>query len=459
MWKNCEIVLLLAPMKKNTTVMTEGNLYKQILTFAFPIFVGHLFQQMYSTVDSLIVGNLLGADALASVSSTGSLTFLIIGFFMGFSSGASIVIARNIGAGNKEGIRKAVHTAVAVGLIFSVILTAVGVLGSPIFLRMMGTPDNVIGNSILYLRIIFAGATATIMYNTFTGILQAGGDSRDPLIYLIVSSILNIFLDVLFIGGLHMGVDGAAFATIISQSVSTLLALRKLMTINDDIRVSLKSIGIDMEKLRMIIRFGLPTAMQACVTDLANVMIQSYINSFGSAAMAGIGAYSKVEGFGFLPVTAFSLAMGTFISQNMGAKKFDRVRAGIKFSLISGLICAEMIGLSFCIFAPQLIGLFVKEAPVIAYGVSKARISGFFYFLLAFSHLTSAIMRGVGKPMAPMVVMLTCWCLVRVVVFNTIGRIWHVIGLTFWIYPITWFLSGSAFIWYAIKLNREGFFG
>ena len=447
-----------AVMKTNTNNMTEGNLRKQILEFAFPLFIGYLFQQLYSTVDSLIVGNLLGADALASVTSTGSVTYLLVGFFTGFSSGSSIVIARAIGGGNRKDTSDAVHTAVATGLICSVAATIAGVAGTPYLLKMMGTPDNVIGNSVLYLRIIFAGVSATILYNTFTGILQAGGDSKDPLHYLMISSCINVVLDLTLIGVFHMGVDGAAYATIFSQFVSMLLALHKLVTINDSIRLTLTKISVHRRHLTQIIRYGLPTAMQACVTDIANIMIQSYVNSFGSAAMAGIGAYSRIEGFGFLPITAFSLSMSTFISQNMGAKNYDRVKEGIRFGLTIGLICAECIGLCFFIFAPQLISMFVRDADVIAYGVSKARISGFFYFLLAFSHLVSAVMRGLGKPMAPMVVMLVCWCAVRVVIFSTVGRIFHYIQLTYWVYPFTWFLSSTAFILYAFHIYRNGIF-
>ncbi|MBR4162843.1 MAG: MATE family efflux transporter [Solobacterium sp.] len=443
-------------MQNDTNLMTVGDYRKKIIFFAIPVFIGNLFQQMYNTADSLIVGNLVGSSALAAVSSTGSIIFLVIGFFMGFSMGAGVVIGRNIGAGDKVNISKAVHTTVAMGLFFSVVISFLGVSFCTTLLRWMQTPVEVFSQASLYLRIYFAGSAGLIMYNTFVGILQASGDSRHPLYYLIFSSIVNIILDVFFIIVFHMGVDGAALATIISQFLSMSLALHRLTHTNEDIRIELKKISIDVDTMKEIITFGLPTALQACVIDLANLLIQSYINSFGALAMAGIGAYSKLEGFSFLPVTSFSMAMSTFVSQNFGAKKKERMREGIRFGLISAVICIECIGLLFYLFAPVLMKGFNPDPDVIFYGVERARICSLFYCLLGFSHVTSAVMRGVGKPMAPMVVMLVCWCAVRVIVLFTIGRIYHNIYLIFWIYPITWGLSSIAYLWYMRKLKKTG---
>lgn len=436
--------------------MTTGDHKKLILSFALPIFFGHLFQQFYSMVDSLIVGNLVGAQALAAVASTASLVYLFVGFFMGFANGSGIVIAKAIGSGDQDSTRKAVHTAVCVGIFCSILLTVGGIFLAPSILKLMGTPDDIIGQAKTYLMIFFGGSSGMIMYNTFTGILQAGGDSRDPLKYLIISSLLNVVLDLVFIAWFKLGVAGAAIATIISQFCSAFLALRKLLTIDDAIRVIPSEIRVDKMVLKDIIRFGMPTAMQGCVIDLSNVLIQSYINSFGSAAVAGIGAYNRVEGFGFLPVTAFSMAISTYISQNIGARKPDRVKKGMFFGLIVGVICAQVIGVGFVLFGRQLVGLFVRDPEVIEIGYGRAKACGTFYFLVAFSHLTSAVMRGIGKPTAPMIVMLTCWCAIRVLVFMTIGQIWHYIELTYWIYPITWSISTVVYLIYAAVLKKKG---
>jgi putative MATE family efflux protein len=426
--------------------MTEGSISKRIILFAIPIFIGHLFQQLYTTADSLIVGNLIGSSALAAVSATGTLTFLVIGFFFGFSQGAGIIIAREIGAGNHERTSKAVHTAVAMGLFFSAAITALGVGFSPFMLRLMGTPEEVLPEAVLYLRVYFMGCTGLIMYNTFVGVLQASGDSKHPLMYLVLSSLINVVLDIVFIAVFKMGVDGAALATIISQFVSMFLSLRRLMKYDTVIKISLRKIGVDMPSLRGIVRFGFPTALQGSIIDISNILIQSYVNSFGKDAMAGVGAYSKLEGFAFLPVISFSMAMSTYISQNMGAGKKDRIKKGMRFGLLCTVLSIEIIGVIVFFFSPYLIKAFNGDPEVVYYGMTRARIASLFYCLLGFSNVTAAVMRGLGKPMAPMVTMLVCWCAVRVLVFTTVGQIYHEFLLTCWIYPATWALSSIVYI-------------
>lgn len=448
----------LSIFKQNDNLMTSGSIRKRIILFAIPIFIGQLFQQLYSTIDSLIVGNLIGKTALAAVSATGTITFLIIGFFFGFSMGAGIVVAREIGAQNKERISLAVHTTVAMGLFFSLAITAIGVIFSPVMLRLMGTPEEVLGEATDYLRIIFAGSTGLIMYNSFVGILQASGDSRHPLLYLICSSLLNIVLDIVFIAVFHMGVEGAALATIISQFTSMLLALSRLRKSDELIRLHISKIRFHFKTLKEIIRFGFPTAIQGSIIDIANILIQSYVNSFGADAMAGIGAYSKIEGFAFLPVISFSMAMSTYISQNFGANRKDRVDKGMKFGLLCTVISIEIIGAIAFIIAPYLIQLFNSNPEVVAFGVLRARICAPFFFLLGFSNVTSAVMRGLGKPMAPLIVMIVFWCAVRVIVFMTIGRVYHNILLTCWIYPITWGLSTVVYLILLKVYKRQGLF-
>lgn len=443
-------------MAKSTYLMTEGTVWKRIVRFAVPVFIGQLFQQMYNTVDSLIVGKMIGTSALAAVTATGSIIFLIVGFFMGFSTGAGVVIARDIGAGDARAVSRGVHTTVAMGLVASVIMTALGMLFTPVILGWMDTPADVFPEASLYLRVYFAGSVGLVFYNLFVGILQASGDSKHPLYYLIFSSVLNAILDFSFIRFLHMGVEGAALATIIGQFVSAALVMRRLLKTDEVIRFEPKKIRFDRGKLVQIIQIGLPTALQACVIDLANMMIQSYINSFGKVAMAGIGASTKLEGFIFLPVNAFSMAMSTFVAQNLGAGEKGRMRQGIRFGLISSVLVVEALGALMVFFSPQLVALFDSNPEVIHYGALRGQICGFFFCLCGFSHVSSAVMRGIGKPVVPTIVMLTCWCAVRVVTLMTIGKIYHNILLAIWIYPITWTLSTIVYLFYLRNLRRKG---
>ena len=426
--------------------MTEGNIRRKMLGFALPILAGYFFQQLYNTVDALIVGNYLDADALAAVTSTSSYTYLMIGFVAGFATGAGIIIARHIGGDSPEETEKAVHTAVALGLFFSVILTAAGILVSPAILRLMGTPETVFPRSCRYLQVYFAGAGALVMYNMFVSILQASGESRYPLLCLVASSLTNIVLDILFISVFHMDVEGAALATVISEILSVVLVGMKLLRTKEAIRLQPRKIRVDRANLKYIIRYGFPTALQGCVIDLSNMLIQSYINSFGRDAMAGIGASIKTEGFMFLPVTAFSMALTTFVSQNMGAKKTDRVREGARF----GLLCTAGMLLTFgaiaYFLAPTLVSLFNSDPEIIRYGAGRTTTCAFFYCLCGFSHTASAVMRGLGKPMTPMLVMLICWCAVRVLVLFTLGQAVHDIRLIYWIYPFTWTLSTIVYL-------------
>ena len=431
--------------QSSVSLMTEGNVKKLILTYAGPIFIGQLFQQLYNTADAMIVGNYVGQNALAAVTCVGSLSFLFVGFFTGFSTGASVIVAREIGAGRNENTKKAIHTTVALGLVLSLIMTIAGVSLFSILLRWMDTPEVVYPLALTYLKIYFMGSIPLIMYNMFVGIIHAGGDSKHPLYYLICSSILNVILDVILIKYFNLGVAGAAIATVFSEFISMLLCMIQLMREEGILHLSWKDVKFDKDNLREIVEYGLPTGLQGSVIDIANVLIQSYINSFGAAAVAGIGAFSKIDGFVFLPVTSFSMALTTFVSQNLGAGLMDRVRSGTRFGLFVAIVIVELTGVVVYTFAPQLVGLFNSDPTVIFYGVSRARVCTLFYFLLGFSHIVSAILRGIGKPVMPVVVMLVCWCAVRVITLMTLGKVIHDIRITYWLYPITWFLSSVVY--------------
>lgn len=439
--------------EKSTTLLTEGSIWRKMVAFAIPIFLGNLFQQLYNTADSLIVGNYIGSDALAAVSSSGNLIFLMVGFFSGIAMGAGVVIARYYGARNKEDVSRAVHTLAAFGLAAGVILTIVGVLVTPQILRWMGTPKSVFPNSVLYFRIYFAGSLGFVMYNVFVGILQSVGDSRHPLIYLIISSVTNVVLDLLFIAVLGMGVGAAAAATTISQFASAFLCLARLMRTEEEYRIEIRKIRFDGRMMRQIISNGLPAGVQNSIIALANVVVQSNINVFGAAAMAGCGAYSKIEGFGFLPITCFALSLTTFISQNLGAKEYQRAKKGAKFGIFCSIITAEIVGICIYIFIPKLIGAFDSNPEVIHYGTIQARTVTLFYFLLAFSHCLAGIFRGAGKSIVPMVVMLLCWCVVRITYITAAVKIVPVIRTVFWAYPLTWSLSSIIFLIYFLKAD------
>ncbi|OUP02892.1 MATE family efflux transporter [Drancourtella sp. An210] len=440
-------------METSKTLMTEGPIWKKIIFFAIPIFLGNLFQQMYNTADSLIVGNFLGSNALAAVSSSGNLIYLMIGFFNGIAIGAGVVIARYYGARDEVSVEQAVHTTVAFGLVASVVLTIVGVFFAPQILIWMKTPEDVLPESVSYFRVYFMGSTGFVMYNIFVGILQAVGDSKHPLYYLILSSVINVVLDLVFIAGFDMGVGSAAFATAISQFVSAFLCMTQLMRSKEEYKLQWRRVRFDREMLGQIIRFGLPSGFQNSIIAIANVVVQSNINSFGEMAMAGCGAYSKIEGFGFLPITSFTLALTTFVGQNLGAKDYDRAKKGAKFGMFCAMGIAEVIGIVIFIFAPVFTAAFDSTPEVIRFGVERARTAALFYFLLAFSHSVAAILRGAGKAVVPMVIMMIFWCVVRVAFLTGAGMFISSIAIVYWVYPLTWTLSSVAFLIYYKKAD------
>lgn len=451
--------------KNNTLDMTKGKEWKLIIIFAIPIFFSSLFQTLYNIVDSIIVGKYVGDEALAAVSSSGSLIFLFNSFFIGLASGAGVVIARFFGMNDHTNMRKAIHNDVLVGLCSGLLLTIVGIFLSPIILKAMGTPDNVIEESITYFRIYFIGVSGVILYNTFSSILQALGDSFRPLIFLIISSITNVGLDFLFICGFNMGVAGASLATIISQFLSAFLAFLVLLPKKRIYHLSLKEFKFDKQILKAILYNGIPSAVQNSVIGLANVFVQSNINSFGDLVMAGCGSYTRIEGFAFLPVNCFMLSIATFVSQNLGAGEEKRAKRGSRFAIITSIIMAEAIGILVYLNAESLIGLFLSEGSkkeVLDAGVTALRTVCFFYPLLAFSHLIASCLRGAGKALIPMIIMLSIWCIFRVSYISIAMLINHNLTVLYAAYPITWGMSSAIYFvlyfftkWYKLKKKPE----
>ena len=439
-------------MEKGTKLLS-GSIWKGIVSFAIPLFLGNLFQQLYNTVDSLIVGNFLGSDALAAVSSSGSLIFLLVGFFNGIAMGAGVVISKYFGARDFDNLKKAVHTDIAFGLAAGALLTLIGMFLAPQILVWMGTPESVLPNSILYFRTYFAGSLAFVMYNIVMGILQAVGDSRHPLYYLIFSSIVNVILDLLFVGAFRFGVGSAALATVLSQAASALLCFVRLMRSKDVYQVRIREIRFHPVHLRQIINIGLPSGLQNSIISLANIVVQSNINKFGVMAVAGCGVYSKIEGFAFLPITCFAMSLTTFVGQNLGARQYNRAKKGAYFGIACSVTLAELVGVVVFLTIPYLAVAFDSSTEVVDIATRQAHVEALFYCFLAFSHCIAGIMRGAGKSSVPMFVMLASWCIIRITYITITVHFIPKIQVIFWAYPLTWSISSVIFLIYFLKAD------
>ncbi len=433
--------------------MTEGSITRKLILFAIPLFLGQLLQQLYNVVDSVVVGNVLGKEALAAVSTTGSLIFLMVGFINGLFMGSGVIIGKRYGAKDYEGVSVAAHTGIAFALLMGIVLTVVGFFFTPVLLTWMGTPADVMPNSVLYFKIYFLGGLGNVMYSACCGVFQAMGDSRRPLYYLIVSTVINTVLDILFVKFLGFGIGGAAAATIIAQFISAGLAFIKLTRVDGPHRIFLKKLKMHRETLAKELKIGFPTGVQNSVIAIGNVVVQSNINAFGSVAMAGCGSYFKLEGFVFLPITCMSMALTTFVSQNMGAGKLERVKKGALRGNLISVGCAEVIGVLVYAFAPLMLRMFSSEADVLAVGTTQARTESLFFCLLALNHCLAGVLRGAGKTTVPMAVMLSSWCLLRITYITVIVRIIPVVNVIFWAYPLTWSVSAVIFLIYYFRAD------
>ena len=440
-------------MNEEKMLLTEGVVWKKLIRFAIPILLGNLFQQLYNAVDSLVVGNFCGNEALAAVSSSMSLQQLFIGFFQGTFIGASVLISRSFGAKDKEGMDKAIHTTVVFSLVIGTILSILGVVLTPVILGWMGTPENVMPNSVTYFRIYCMGLLGMVLYNTTNGIFNALGDSKHPLYYLMISSATNVVLDLIFVGLLGMGVAGAALATTIGQVLSAVLGMIHLMSGRFVVQIQVSKLRVYPEILKQILKLGLPSGVQNSVNSMANLVVQANINAFGDLAMGGCGSYSKLQGFVFVPVLSMSLALTTFVGQNMGAKKPERVIKGVRQGMLISVLLAESLGVILFCFAPWLIGLFSKDPAVVAFGVQQARLETLFFFLLAVTHASAGALRGAGKSLIPMAVILSVWCAFRVVYIESMVRIIPNIKVVFSAYPVTWTISSIILLWFVKKQN------
>lgn len=386
--------------------MTQGNIFKHLVSFAVPLLVGNVFQQLYNMVDTWVVGNYVSDEAFSAVGTVGPITYLLIGFFLGFSSGASVVISQFYGAKRYDKVHDAVHTAIVMTLVISVVFTVVGILMVPFMLRLMNTPETVAPEATEYLTIYFAGIAGLLFYNIGSGILRAIGDSKRPFYFLLVSAVTNIVLDLVFVLVFHMGVGGVALATVIAQGLSAVLVLLTLFRTSSCVRIHLTHLRLYGDMLGKIVKLGIPAALQMAITSFSNVFVQSYINYFDKYAMGGWTAYSKIDQLILLPMQSLALASTTFVGQNLGKGNEERARKGVRAALLMSFASTVILMIPVMIFAPQAVGFFNKEPAVVEFGTLFIRWLSPFYVLCCVNQIYAGALRGSGNTTAPMIIML-----------------------------------------------------
>lgn len=430
----------------------HGVIWKQLLLFFFPIVLGTFFQQIYNTADAIVVGRFVGTEALAAVGgSTSQIINLIVGFFVGLSSGATVVISQYYGARDRENLSKALHTAFAFSLVGSVVITTVGLICSPILLRVMNTTEEVIGPSATYLRIYFGGILFVFIYNIGSSILRAVGDSKRPLYYLIVCCIINIVLDVVLVVGLGMGVAGAAIATVFAQGVSAVLVVMALCRSTDLFRLEIRKIRFHREALELLIKIGLPAGLQSVMYSFSNVIIQTSLNSFGTNTMAAWTAYGKIDSFFWMVISAFGISITTFVGQNYGARKFGRMRKSVRICIGMAMGASVAISAIFLLFGKYVYQLFTTDAAVIEIGMHMMVLMAPAYAVYVFIEVYSGALRGTGDVLVPM--LMTCGgvCVLRILWVLFVVPLKPVIDTIIYSYPISWTLTALMFIFYYRK--------
>lgn len=441
---------------QNNRGIVEGVIWKQLLIYFFPILLGTFFQQLYNTVDAVVVGNYLGKEALAAVGgATGTIINLLVGFFVGLSSGATVVISQYFGSGDEEGVSRAVHTSIALSLAGGIFLTFVGIFGARWALEMMGTTADVIGGATDYMRIYFAGVIMNLLYNMSSGILRAIGDSRRPMIYLIICCLVNIVLDILFVGFMHMGVAGAAIATISSQAVSAILTMRALMRTEECYKFVIKKLRVDFTLLGRILRIGFPAGIQSMMYSISNLLIQANINALGTDTMAAWTAFGKVDSIIWMVMGAFSVSVTTFVGQNWGAGKVDRVKTSIRTGMVVELLSTLIMSGVILLTGQHLIRLFTQDEGVIAISLMIMHCNVPLYVSFVPIDLLSGGMRGMGNSLAPMLIICFGVCIFRVVwLFTAVPLNNNIITIVL-SYPISWILTSIVMIIYYLHWSKK----
>lgn len=429
-----------------------GSIPRQLILFFLPIWFGTLFQQLYNTADTLIVGNFVGTRALAAVGATSAFVQLLVGVFVGLCSGAGVVVAQSYGAGNVEAVDRQVRTALAMAVLGGAALTVLGLLSSRWVMVLMDTPAEIVGQATVYLQIYFLGMIPQFIYNMGTNILRAVGDSKRPLYFLIIASVVNIVLDVLFVAGFHWGVAGAAIATVISQVASAVLTLRCLAGSNGmPWHLDAFSLSIDWAVLRDICRIGLPSAAQSALYSISNIMIQASINGFGTTAVAAWGVYSKIDFLFWMTVSSLGISITTFAGQNFGARQYDRVRRGTRVCL--GMTAAITVVISALLYplAGVAFRLFSQDAAVVAQGVELMHFLVPTYLTYICIEILAGALRGCGDVRVPTLITVFGVCGLRILWLLTVVPRTNTILAVEASYPITWTLSSVLFVLYYLR--------
>ena len=435
-------------LRHRDTDMTEGNIARLLINFALPLLIGNIFQQLYNTVDSIVVGNYVSKQALAAVGCTGPIINALIGIFVGLSGGAGVVISQYYGAKDREKLHSAVQTTVALTLIMCAVLTALGVLFTPYMLLLMDTPADVLPEAVEYLRIYFWGVSGLLLYNIGSGILRAVGDSTHPLYFLIFSALTNTVLDVLFVKFFRMGIAGAAVATIVAQGLSAMLVIGMLIRSDADYRIDPLHMQLKGCLLKKICAIGIPSAIQMGITAFSNIFVQSYINHFESSCMAGWAAYNKIDAFALLPLMSLSMSITTFMGQNLGAGKLDRAKKGPLICLGISFGIVILILLPLMIFAPQLVSLFNKEEEVLRFGTLFIRMISPFYLLCTINQVLAGALRGAGDTKSSMFIMLGSFVVFRQIYLFIVYRLGGGIIPIALGYPAGWIMCSTILLLY-----------
>ena len=425
--------------------ITEGVIWKQLLLFFFPILLGSFFQQMYNTVDTIIVGRFVGTGALAAVGASGPILSLINGFFLGVSTGAMVIMSQYCGACDREGISKALHTGIALALALGGLIMVLGMGLAPKILRLIGTPESCLDDAVLYCRILFGGAVFSMLYNMGSGILRAMGDSRRPMIFLVVCCVVNILADLLLVWGLRLGVAGAAMATVLSQAISAVLVLVTLLRQRDETRLELKKIRFHGRLLGSILQIGIPAGIQLMMFDFSNLIVQSSINSFGEAAVAAWVAFGKADGITWLISGAFGVSVTTFVGQNFGAQKYARMRRSVWVCMSLSVMLVGILSVLEFIFREPLLGLFTTDREVIAIGSEMMAKIVLFNAVFMPIEVFAGTMRGTGYALPPTIIMCLCICLVRILWVSLVVSRVHTIAVLCLAYPVSWILCTTVF--------------
>ena len=426
--------------------ITEGVIWKQLLSFFFPILLGTFFQQMYNTVDTIIVGRFVGTRALAAVGSTGALISLLNGFFIGLSSGATVLVSQFFGASDKDGVKRALHTGVGLSLVLGLLITILGLCFGPRVLQLMKTPEDCLADAVLYARIFFSGAIASMVYNMGAGILRAMGDSKRPMIFLVITCFANIFLDILCVVVLKMGVAGAAVATVLSQVISAVLVVWVLVRLPEEYALRFARIGLDPLLLKRILYVGVPAGLQFVTFDLANLLIQSGINSFGSATIAAFTAYAKADMLTWMLSGAFGVAITTFVGQNYGAQKYDRIYKSVKICLGMGMVLIGGCSAVIILFRHFILAIFSADPEVIQLGAWLMLWVVPFNVIFVPVEIFAGAMRGTGYSVVPTCITCICVCVFRVLWLLIVVSRFHTLEMLMVCYPISWILADIAFL-------------